>query len=72
MKTEELNEYVFATLVDERAFRLWRKDCEKLMDEQGLSADVAMARVPAKDTYIPNALAYLREFRRKVFAADQG
>ena len=71
MKTEELNEYVFATLVDERAFRFWRNDCEKLMDEQGLSAEVAMARMPAKDTYIPNALVYLSELRQKVFAASQ-
>ena len=53
----------------ERAFRLWCKDCEKLEKEQGISTDEAIAKMPDKGVYIPNALDYLNEFRNKVFAA---
>ena len=71
MKTEELNEYLFADLVHERAFRLWCQDCEKMEKEQGLSVDEVIAKMPGKDTFIPNAVAYLNEFRSKVFAAKK-
>lgn len=71
MRTEELNEYIFATLVDERAFRLWQKDCSDLIDNEKISAAEAMSQVPPKENYIPSSLEYLVVLRRKVFAEIQ-
>jgi hypothetical protein len=69
MKTEELNEYIFANIVNERAHKLWSLDCEKLIREEGIEVEEAMKKNPHKDTYIPTALACLNAFRKKVFEA---
>lgn len=71
MKTEELNEYVFADLVSEKAFRMWNRDTSNLVD-QGLSVDEAIDKNPAIDTYFPAAIAALIETRQRVFELLKG
>lgn len=72
METEELNEYLFATMVDERAWKLWSSDCQKFAEDRGISINEAMTRMPPKETYISSALAYLEDIRHRVSAARQG
>jgi len=66
MKTEELNEYIFAELVDVRAFRKYERDTARLV-AQGLSEEEINQRLRPKKEYIKDALTSLTAAKKIVF-----
>ena len=68
MKTEELNEYIFADLVNKAAFELYSRHIQKL-EYQGFSFEEAAKQAPTKDSFTQAALANLKDAKKRVFAA---
>lgn len=68
MNTETLNEYIFAKIVNERAFRLYLTERIKLND-RGLSDEKAFQKLPSKDAYFAKAISILNYERDLALSA---